>query len=499
MLWLALRFPTLPLDLWSRSAATPTPLAVSEGTARPRIAACNLDASLAGIRPGMALAAAWAVLPGLVVRPRDAAAETRALEQLAGWAGRYTPEVSLQTPDGLLLQLAQSLNLFGGLDALLREVRNDLAALGYFAVAATAPTPHGAWLLARAGQESTPTTAAELAASLRTLPAALLEQPAAVLNLLEKIGATTLGDCRALPRDGLARRAGPGLLDELDRAFGDKADPRPYYAPPSRYAARLELPFEAEYAEALLFAARRLLTELAGFLESRCAGVRRLRLGLSHRDGDPTELVWGLIAPSRDLNHLTGLLQERLGQLELAAPVQAIALETLELQTMASANRPLFDGGPTEEGRWQLIERLRERLGRHAVAGLAPHADHRPERAWRTKEPSIPSPTKGAGEIKDSGPGLSTRNPLLVAGAAPTGATPRPAWLLPAPQALTQTAGRPHWQGPLALLAGPERIEAGWWDEAPAARDYYLAQTPAGSRVWVYREGDDWFLHGLFA
>ena len=40
---------------------------------------------------------------------------------------------------------------------------------------------------------------------------------------------------------------------------------------------------------------------------------------------------------------------------------------------------------------------------------------------------------------------------------------------------------------PLRLLAGPERIEAGWWDGPAAARDYFIAGTPAGVLVWIYR------------
>jgi protein ImuB len=50
-------------------------------------------------------------------------------------------------------------------------------------------------------------------------------------------------------------------------------------------------------------------------------------------------------------------------------------------------------------------------------------------------------------------------------------------------------------------LRGLERVESGWWDGADVARDYFLAETPGGERLWVYRDrrSRDWFLHGLFA
>ena len=50
-------------------------------------------------------------------------------------------------------------------------------------------------------------------------------------------------------------------------------------------------------------------------------------------------------------------------------------------------------------------------------------------------------------------------------------------------------------------MSGPERIETGWWDDLPVARDYFVATTVTGERLWVYREchgGQNWFLHGRF-
>ena len=91
-----------------------------------------------------------------------------------------------------------------------------------------------------------------------------------------------------------------------------------------------------------------------------------------------------------------------------------------------------------------------------------------------------------------------------------------PTWLLREPLPLeVAEGGQPCHHGPLRLLAGPRRVETGWWPDpaapgAPvAARDYYIAQNPAAELLWVYREratsaapsaaGPRWFLHGLYA
>jgi len=78
----------------------------------------------------------------------------------------------------------------------------------------------------------------------------------------------------------------------------------------------------------------------------------------------------------------------------------------------------------------------------------------------------------------------------------------RPTWLLPRPHRLVTESGAPVYQGPLALTAGPERIEAGWWDGEEVRRDYYVATNPRGESFWIYREHRDlsaWYLHGVFA
>jgi protein ImuB len=77
----------------------------------------------------------------------------------------------------------------------------------------------------------------------------------------------------------------------------------------------------------------------------------------------------------------------------------------------------------------------------------------------------------------------------------------RPLWLLQAPQPLGRDGNRPWLDGPLALGAGCERIDTGWWDGQPVARDYYVAVTSEGERLWIYRDlrgAGGWFVHGIF-
>jgi protein ImuB len=214
----------------------------------------------------------------------------------------------------------------------------------------------------------------------------------------------------------------------------------------------------------------------------------------AHRlsDAHSSELTIGLAEPSADAAHLASLLAERLARTPLAGPALEMSLHCDALVQAAAPNAELFPTHSTErEGLTRLIERLQARLGAEGVQRLALVADHRPERAasWAPAQSAVP---------------IST-TPLA---AAPDGGPVRPLWLLREPVPLPEQGSRPWLDGtPLQLLAGPERIESGWWDGDLAARDYFIARALDGALVWVFRarlplsapDGAGWFLQGRFA
>ncbi len=336
-------------------------------------------------------------------------------------------------------------------------LRSRLARIGFEARLATGPTPRAALWLARGAGET-----------LEALPVCALAPAPEALALLQRIGVRTLGELMRLPRAGLAPRFGQGLLDEIDRALGKVPEARRFFVPPERFSARLELPAPVAQAESVLFAARRLLLQLEGFLAARHAGVHGFALSLLHHGAPATRIEIGFAAPRRDAEHGLRLLRERLGALALASPAEALQLEAGATAPLAGATPGLFRDARSDAEDWQrLLERLQARMGDALVHGLALHADHRPERAWRA-----------GGEGSAEG--------------ATAAAGPRPLWLLEPP--------RPVGEGEFTLLAGPERIESGWWDGEDVVRDYFIARAQAaGSLAWIYRAPEGWFLHGLFA
>lgn len=477
-LWLCLGLPRLPLEVRSGGCADEDARVIVDHAGR--VVQASAPAAASGVAAGLPLNAARAMCPGLVALARDEEAERATLARLAAWAGAFTSLVSLEPPAALLLEVRGSLRLFGGLEALRRQIRNALQATGHACREAVAPTPLAALWLARAGQESVMNPTA-LAGRIGRLRPAVTGWPEATLTILRGLGIESLADCLRLPRDGFARRIGRGPLADLDRALGRIPDPRAAFRPPSRYRGELELAAETADTTRLAHALHGLFVELEGFLRARQRAISRLAIRFTHLRHPVTRLTLGLASPGLEAARFGALCAERLERLVLPAPVISIALEAESGEAFDPSITGLFGDEPGDTAGFRLIERLRARLGREAVHGLCLLDEHRPEYAWRVAEP-------GAGTCM----------------AAPGGGR-RPGWLLESPRPLQSREGRPWLDGELVVESGPERLETGWWDGRELVREYWVARTPAGARLWVFREpagGEQgegrWFLHGIF-
>ncbi len=533
MIWLGIDFPSLALEVFVRARAHAP--ALSTSTSAPALAlavcedqrllqACPL-AQQQGVHPGMKRATALALLPDLLLRERAPRLEFDALQEAATWALQFTPSVSLQfTPaqgllpaaqaapraSGLLLEIEPSLRLFGGREPLIATLRSGLADLGFTPRIACAPTATGAWLMARHQDGLLADGPAVLNARLSCIPVGLLDTARPHVAVLESLGAHTVKQLVQLPRAGLARRFGRGLLTELDRAFGRVPEPREWFEAPAAFQSRLELLAQVEDAQALLFGARRLILSLCGWLGARHAAARRIELRAQHDDIEPTIIELQPADATRDADRLVLLLREKLAVTRLRAPVHTLQLACDQVVVMACVNATLFAlPASAREGLGRLIERLQARLGHDRVLRLLPVADHRPESAYRMASASIDSlvaePVGGGRRAAQSAQATTTGQDAGLHAGPHWGALPRPLWMLEKPQALTERNNRPYGHGPLTLLAGPERIESGWWDSHLVQRDYFIASDDSDMLLWIYRERlpeagarHGWFLQGRF-
>jgi protein ImuB len=463
------------------------------------------------------------------------------LSQALAWqALALTPRVALAR-DAALMEVSASLRLFGGLRGLLLRLHSNTHDLVQPGRLHAAPGPTSPVALGRLRLAQPWKAVARLPAS--DLPLAVLDAACPHLDALERLGCRLWGDLRRLPRDGLARRLGAALLDALDQAWGDRAETQHWLQLPEVFEDRLELAFGVEHSTGLLFALQRLLQRLKAWLLARSLGVLGVRLvwQMDARRGVDREgeLLLRLGEPTQDMAHIARLAAEHLARVQLPAPAQWLSLHSLQTAALGGQSRSLLpDEQRRGESLGQLVERLGARLGPARVLHWQAHASHVPERmqqwrAWsagelardalnptrsqRQKRPSQavmpaspPGGGRGWGPATVAGLGATALSPSF-AQAGPDRDALLPTWLLQPPLRLSMRADRPCYDGPLALLVGPQRLEVSGW--APVAqtaaedfvmRDYFIARSPQAGLLWIYREHlpasqAAWFLHGIFA
>jgi protein ImuB len=410
------------------------------------------------------------------------------LQRLSLHALQFTSLVSIEMPNALLLEIKGSVKLFGSMETLQAGIAACWARLALPVRMATAPTTLAALWMARAGKESVIEDARGLAGVLAELPIACTAWDPARLQTLRSMGVTRIGELLRLPRAGVARRLNPASVMDLDIALATQTAPRRAFVRHGRFRERCDFETEIETVVYLQKAIEPLVERCARFLRERQAGVQALEFRLRHRVLPGTRVRVGLASITSDRRRLMDVLDERLGRLELPAPVRGIELLSGSLLPLSAGSLDAFAGmrGGGRDTAPQLVERLRARLGDDAVYQVASIAEHRPEAAWRRVMELHLNVTR-AGDATPRGPGDQDM--------------PRPVWLLAEPVMLSAAELQQLQHGDLVLEEGPERIESGWWDGKGVARDYYAARQPSGSRWWIFQERltKSWYLHGVFA
>ncbi|HUD95913.1 MAG TPA: DNA polymerase Y family protein [Woeseiaceae bacterium] len=483
-----------------------------------RIVLANREAQRRGVVAGLSINAALALLPTLGLLSRNPPREEQALSNLAAWTERFTPRVSLEPPDALLLEIAGSVSLFGGRERLRQTIEAGLIERGFTISTALAPLPLAAVWLARAGIGISITDTEYLTGALSPLSLDCLRWPLPVRESLHGMGIHCIGDCLRLPRQGFVRRFGAARLLQLDRALGRLPDPRVSYRSPERFCRDYELAEEEGDRELLLHAGRVLLQELEGFLLTRQMAVQQLCFSFFHLQGAATGLTLGCLQPERVAAHWFDLLAMKFERLVLPAPVIAIRLRGGQAQPLQVASGDLqFESSARRRPGASiapLLERLAARIGDGSVHGVTTVAEHRPQYAWNAVQATGRATGQATGNkipqcaalpvpVPDPVPWHDGANSEQLADMRRTGRLllRRPLWMLAEPLALASEGDIPHYQGPLRLAEGPERLETGWWDGKGIARDYFVAVNAHGVHLWVYRSrhGEaDWYLHGIF-
>lgn len=479
------------------------------------MAALSPDLPGRGVRVGMTLAHAQALVSHAATAAFDPPGDQEALRRLAQWSQRFSPAVALDPPDGLLLDITGCERLFHGESNLLDQVARAIEAFGITVRAAIADTLGAAWAVARAGEEACRIvpTGMQFAALAHLPPWALRIGPEAA-GQLSQLGIERIEALLMLPRSSLPSRFGGQLPRRIDQALGREPEPITPLPPPPSPSVEMEFEDGVRDRGVLMAAVRTLLEALTVQLHQRGCGARRIDLALWRERRLLARRSVTLCGPSRSPKHLAMLLEHELERTQVAGGVDAVQVAAPETGSMSPEQGEFFenDGMATAGESAELFDRLAMRLGAERVVRPVPVESHVPERAWNMGEA-----TKGRsdGATKGEMPGAMRRNvesfsfpPSLCRSVASS--LYRPLRLLPHPQPMQAMAVVPD-QPPVWMRYegrahrihrgfGPERICGEWWRDDGDARDYYRVETEAGIHYWVFRResSGEWFVHGMF-
>jgi len=458
------------------------------------ITSANAIAEQKGIFPGMVLADARAIHPELQIEDDTPDLPERLLKLLGEWCIRFSPIVSVNLPDGLLLDVTGCPHLWGGEQAYVADLTDKLKRRGYDVRIAMADTPGVAWGVARFAKDALIIERGACSAALMPLPPEALRLEPDNAARLHKLGLHQISLFMNLPRPSLRRRFGPNFILQLDRALGKEPEVLEPVVPPEPFQERLPCLEPIVTVKGIEIALRQLLETMCLRLQQEQKGLRKAVFKGHRVDGKVEQVQIGTNRPSYHVDHLYKLFEIKLPTIEPALGIELFLLEASEVEDHQAKQEKMWQaaGGLEDIRLSELIDRVTARTGMQVIRRYIPAQHHWPERSVKVSSSLLEKPDTEWRTDK-----------------------PRPLELLHVPERIEVTAPIPdyppmlfRYKGKLHKIIradGPERIEQEWWIQQGQHRDYYMVEDEEGHRYWIFRLGhyDDvryeWFLHGYFA
>jgi|MEHZ01.3.fsa_nt_MEHZ010937863.1_5 protein ImuB len=487
MLWVAIRLPWLPLEVFDTRKSANGCLAVEQNK---RVLMATNGATSLGIKSGMKSAMVSALVSdenGCDLRSRDPEKETEVLNRLASWAYSHTPYIQRYQEDTLLLEVSRCLRLFGSVENLIQELSESLDHMPYSYQLGMAHTGKGAWLLSFQNHELRDKDSHTVFVSrLRESPLELLTEQETAVSGLKKMGLTQLGEVADLPSAALGKRFGQAFQTYLQELMGGGEKPPTIYQANEHFCRQVPFAWPVVRTDLLELPAKQLLQQLVDYLVRQQLQCQEICWHFYSPQGEKHSIEIGCERVHRHWELLFDLTRIRLEQLQLDFEVEMLELECSKTSPVDLGSESLFawESARIQGNVESLVAKLQTRMGRKQLYQVQVRAEHLPELAQTMQ---LPFDSEKAQKE-----------------AVPRGS--RPCWLLSKPQPLRRSGNLLYWNDQqinktLKIIDGPERIEGYWWSQ-PEARDYFIARRDDSVNCWVYRELNDkqnWYAQGVFA
>ena len=451
-----------------------------------RIMHANLIAECRGIVRGMTSSQAMARCMKLTLLHRVAEEEERVQQELLQCAERWTPDYESTEPGLCVLDLSAVRDIRQQRLACGAGIRAELATHRLEARVGFANGPDHACLAARAAESVLIHDEDESGASLmQKLPVEVLHLTPAVMEVLQLWGVHTLAQLAALPREGVAARLGADGLHAWLLSRGGTGRLLQRVRPVALFRETTELEHGVEALDPLLFLLRRMLEMLCRRLAERWLVAAAEHLLLTFEDGSQHQRLLRVTEPTRDEDLLLRVLHTHLDGLRTSAAVRSVTLELTPTRQSMRQNL-LFERSLRDPQRFAETLAQLEALfgiGRMGKPRLLP--TRRPDAFSMAGflEPTPPSLAPNDGP--SYGLPLCCFRPPRAVGVSLH--QHRPAFITTQNATLTITGAN-----------GPCLLSGDWWDRQAWSREVWEVAASDGALYQLAREGQRWFLDGVY-
>lgn len=457
------------------------------------ITSTNAVAEEKGINKGMPLADARAIVPDLEVLDDKRGLAERLLKYIAEWCICFTPVVSIDPPDGLLLDASGCPHLWGGEEAYVAEISRRLQVRGYDVRVAIADTIGVASSMARFGKEPLIVHEGKNFEALLSLPPEALRLEIETIERLHKLGLHQIGQFINMPRSSLRRRFGQTFISQLDKALGYEIEMLTPVQPIEPYQERLPCMEPISTLKGIEIALQELLKKLCLRLVQEQKGLRTAQFMGYRIDGKVERIGIETNQPTHSVDHLFKLFEIKLSSIEPDLGIELFILEATKVEDHLPMQKKIWEvsRGLEDVRLGELIDKLSIKFGKECIHRYLPDEHYWPERSFKPASSLQEKLTTSWDEVKLR-PLHVLRNPEPIEVAAPV-----PDY----PPMLFRYTGKVH---NIIKADGPERIEQEWWIQQGQHRDYYYLEDGEGQRYWIFRLGHydqtyQWFIHGFFS
>jgi protein ImuB len=369
-------------------------LAASPSGGRPRIQEVCPVAQAQGVRPGMTMAQAMALVPNLVTLEPDPDRLARGTQDVLNVLNPFSPRILVARVGQFHLGMEGLERQYGPPPIQVQRIHQAFheafppALLRHLQIGG-APGRLGATMAAEVARPGHPVLIPEspheaLAQFLAVQPLENLPVDTALVSFLQRLGIRTVGEVARLPVTDLIRQLGAQGRTLYAMARGEVREGIPLLNPPASIRVHLDFPSPTGDRPALERALDHLIRRLMAHPERQGRGLHHLRMGGGLEDQGSWQVDVTLHQPSVRPDRMLLALRTRLNLFPPPRAMESLFLEVLAMGPTLHQTTFLAGASAFPDGIRRAVRDLRLRTGTNPilrVVDLDPHS-RIPERRY---------------------------------------------------------------------------------------------------------------------